>query len=416
MPYLVAMLSLMILALPGAASARPGVELITIGPGGEAYTRFGHSALLVTRDGKPGLVYNYGLSDFERSGLVWDFIRGRPQFWVATQDWPGTVAYYRSEDRTITRQPLRLGPRRTRALVRALEQVVLPPNRYYTYHHFRNNCATRPRDLVDRIVGGAVGRQLRTIAAPATLRDTMRQGFAGHLGLLVATDLLVGRVADQPITRWQAAFLPADLALGLGLVQLDRHVLLDPGRVVYARRGPDPRAHDPLAGVKLLWVGVGLAALLGLALWWLARHRSRWAGAALLALSLPLGLLSLLFWTLLFISLLPELKYNEAVLALWPTDLLLALPAVRWLRGRLWAGRLLRGYAWVRLVGAALVLVGHLGGVLTQRPLVLPALAVCLALGLVAALQVTARLQAPVTESEQQHAQQADGDSGEPNS
>jgi hypothetical protein len=59
------------------------------------------------------------------------------------------------------------------------------------------------------------------------------------------------------------------------------------------------------------------------------------------------------------------------------TDLLLIGVALRWLRGRGEAGRLLRGYAMARLALVLLVLVGHATGILIQQPRVMVALALC---------------------------------------
>jgi len=174
--------------------------------------------------------------------------------------------------------------------------------------------------------------------------------------------------------------------------------LAGPQQIVYHRRSPAPGG-DPMAGLRLLWivtaVAVGLALMLVLGATRGARPRvarsaphstevpplrARWIGLPLALLALPLGLLGVLVWAVVGVASLPELRHNELVLVLWPLDLGLIWPAVRWLRGRLWAGRLLRGYLWLRLAVLALVLVGHLTTLLIQRPLVWIALALALIL------------------------------------
>jgi hypothetical protein len=118
------------------------------------------------------------------------------------------------------------------------------------------------------------------------------------------------------------------------------------------------------------------------------RRRLRVAGALLLPLALALGLIAITVWTLSAITLghLPELSGNENLLHLWPTDLLLCGVAVRFLRGRFHAGRLLRAYALLRIGLASLALLGHALGLLLQ-----PTPPVVLSLGLGLSLLLIAR-------------------------
>jgi hypothetical protein len=382
LPSVAAVLATLLLGQgPASGEPTPGtrVELVTFGPGDQIYSRFGHSGLLVLEPGRPPQIYNFGLSDFDRRGLIWDFVRGEPLFWVAAQDWAGTLAAYRGDDRSVLLQRLRLDPAQTRALVLALKRAVRPENRTYVYHHFRDNCATRPRDLVDRVSGGRLGRATRGHAEGATLRDLMRRGFAGLTGLLLLTDLLVGRDADREVDTWQASFLPRVLSRAMAASGV-----AGPPRTLYRRRGPDPLAGDPLAGARALWGMAALAGLLAAAMvLWARRRRGRLVGLALLLLVPVPGLLGAGIWVLALLSRLPELRHNELSLVLWGTDLALLGPALAWLRGRSpGAGRLLRLYALVRLAGLALVLLGHAVGLLIQRPLAPVALALALALGL----------------------------------
>jgi hypothetical protein len=87
-----------------------------------------------------------------------------------------------------------------------------------------------------------------------------------------------------------------------------------------------------------------------------------------------------------------EGRANELLLVFPPTDLALLGVALRWLRGRAVAGRLLRGYAVARLGLALLSLGGHATGLLVQEPRSLVVVALVAAVGLVA---LTWRLRPP---------------------
>jgi len=358
----------------------PELTLLTVGPGVELYARFGHAALLVRWPDGYEAVFNYGYTDFADSALIWSFLRGRARFWVAESSLMTSIREYQRDDRSLYRQVLQLSPDAARRAAWLLVRQARPENRYYVYHHFEDNCSTRLRDVLDQVTAGALRRQLGgREGPPGSLRSLVRRGFASELGLLVGVDLLLGRTLDRRLSQWEAVFLPrvlSDALMQVRLADCGKHgeahpcALADTPDVIYRRRARAPdEGHDPLAGVKLLWTVAGGAVLLGLLTILLARRRSRWAGLPVVLAALPLALLGLVVWSVVAMASLPELRENELVLVLWPLDLALIWPGVRWLRGRLWAGRLLRGYLGLRLVALALVLLGHVTGVLVQQPL-----------------------------------------------
>ncbi len=358
--------------LSGAAFARaprtPQVEVLLAGPGEELYARFGHVAFLVHDGDRPRLVYNYGYTNFYNPQLILSFLRGRSRFWLATAGFASTRRIYIHEDRSLAVQPLHLTAAQHRTLARLLVENAREENRYYVYHHFKDNCSTRLRDLLDRVTEGRLSREWRGVPTGHTLRDFIREGFAGQVGILLLTELLIGRVADQPVDLWAGAFLPRILSAALQR-SADAPPLAAAPQELYRRQQPSPLAHDPLAGTSLLWGATGLFFLLMVAVAWRAPLRGRWVGLALVPALIFLGVCAILVWGVALVATMPELRRNELLLILWPTDLVLLVVAYRWWRGRHAAGRWLRGYTVLRLSVATTVLAGHLCGLLIQRPL-----------------------------------------------
>ena len=390
------LLALAGLAAPGRARAdRAEVELLTMGPGDELYARFGHSALRVRSADGRDIVYNFGYTRFGPD-LVWRVLRGTAIFWVQPLSYAKTVRLYARDNRSTWRQALSLSAAEHAELAALLELNAEPARREYRYHHFRDNCATRPRDLLDRVTGGELRRQLGSRPSGPRLRELVHEGLAGRPGLLLLADLLLGRGLDAPISLWQAGFLPRVLLEVLPTVKrADGQPLAGPARPIYLRRksavAGDPGGGNPRAGDRLLWLfalsGLALSTALGL----LARPRPR-LGAALLGLpAVALGLAGLLVWTVAALSSSAELRGNENVLLLWPTDLGLAGVAVRWWRGRAAAGPLLRGYAALRLAVPMAALLGHAAGALWQRPLSLALLSASFGAGLLLACRALDR-------------------------
>ncbi len=268
------------------------VELLTMGPGPKLFARFGHAALRVRRADGFDRVYNFGYTRFDNPWLVWDFLRGAALFWAESSSWPETVLNYQDDDRTLMRQVLNLTSAESHALARRLERAVGPKS-HYVYDHFANNCSTRLRDLIDDATGHALRRALRQKPVKGTLRDRVREGFAGRLDILVGIALVMGHETDRPITRWEATFLPAELSTALHDVKHHGQPLAGPPIVVTKRRGPKPNPGDPRAGVLILWlVTMGLLILGGMGLLAL-RNGQRRASLAVLFLALVLGVLSL---------------------------------------------------------------------------------------------------------------------------
>lgn len=299
-----------------------------MGPGDDLFSRFGHAAICVTDAQSPlGRCYNYGTADFSTPGpLTWSFVRGRAQFWVSVVPQPYMLAAYAHEDRTLWRQRLALSPDTARRMAQALHAADVREATYYRYHHFNDNCTTRIRDLIDQVTGGALRRGADAPSDPP-LRRYVHDGFAGQPLLLLLTDLLLGRIADRPTTRWQGMFLPELLRSELTSRLSAAPVAL------YARR--KPLVIGPSQGGAWLLLPVG-ALLLAAA--FLLRRRPRFLAALVGGV---LGLFGLLVAGLAACAALPELRNNEALLVCLPSDLLLLGLPVRWAVG----------YARLRLLG-----------------------------------------------------------------
>jgi hypothetical protein len=86
----------------------------------------------------------------------------------------------------------------------------LPENRQYLYQHYDDNCSTRPRDIVDRAIGGALTVQSLK-PARMTLRQQTRRYSQVFPPMSLVLDFLQNDLLDRPITEREEAFLPDEL-------------------------------------------------------------------------------------------------------------------------------------------------------------------------------------------------------------
>jgi hypothetical protein len=340
-------------AAPKYTTPTPRVEVYTMGPGEILFERFGHAALCLRYDEAPKLdqCFNYGTGDFSHPiSLGWSFVQGNARFWVATQKLDSMLRFYQRKDRTIWVQKMPFTEEQARIAESRLLSDIKPENKYYTYHHFLDNCTTRVRDIVDQASGGVLlansGEDMGQ-----TFRGFGRPGFADQGWILLASDFLLGRPADTQNDRWKAMFLPVFLR-----ESIQQQLKVEPV-VLYTRQGPPLSTEEHTWRGWVLLLGVLLSAPL-----WLRERAPRLARVGRGVATVLLTLFGLIIWVMAVVSALPELRWNEVVLVLMPLDFLLL-------------SKRSQSYARLRLAGVGVVMLAMLLGVLKQ-PLWVPALLV----------------------------------------
>ncbi|AEF83556.1 conserved hypothetical protein [Treponema primitia ZAS-2] len=188
------------------------IRVSVMGPGDELYFWWGHIALIIDdRVSGESKLYDYGLFSFENTNFFVDFAFGRLLYSCGVSWAAPNIARYIYENRDVTFYTLDL-PRETKERVREFAETnVRPENRNYWYHHFKDNCSTRIRDIIDLATGG----QFAEAFEEAPGRFTLRQHVRRHTWFSPATDwllnFLMGQDIDVPITVWQEMFLPSEL-------------------------------------------------------------------------------------------------------------------------------------------------------------------------------------------------------------
>jgi len=370
---LVALLIALLSSIAAPSSARaeePGdtlsVSLLTMGPGEHPFTKFGHTAIWV-HDAGSGRdeVFNFGTFAFDSPTLFLDSVQGKLPYWLSVQGLRGTLASYRAQHRSLLASELELTPAQSLALLTALRDNALPEHRYYRYDYYRDNCATRVRDALDRVLAGAIHAHGNTPASMSYRAHTLRL-VADDPKLYVALDLAVGRATDAPITFWDEAFLPERLhdLLAATTVTRDGHALPLIALLDALLASELPPAHVTPPSWFGFYLGVGLC--FGLALALLGRearanaHAKRALGTLAILLGVPLGMLGWALAYLTFFSAHSAAAANYNVLLIPPWTCLFPVAAIAGSRKRRWAPRLATLTAFGALVSTGCALVVHL--------------------------------------------------------
>jgi Domain of unknown function (DUF4105) len=337
------------------------VMLVTFSPGDDLFSWWGHSALVVQDERlNVGRLYNYGMFGFDQKTL-WKFVQGRLEFWVGEASVGGTLNFYKLLNRDVRLQELDLEPDQRLKVAKALDDNVQPENRTYLYHHYNDNCATRPRDMVDLAVGG----QLKAATAkPARmgLRHHTRRYSLVSPPMSVVLDYLQSHELDRPITMQQEAFLPDELerqvdALVVTHADGSQRPLVKKKVVWFQSDRPKVPETPPSYIPHLLALGFatgGAAFGLGRA----ARNKKTWARRLLGLLNFGLGLVwgtFGLFLTLVWLFTDHEVAHHNENLFLIHFVQLAAVPyGIKLFRGKATAWNGLY-WTWVISLGAAVL-------------------------------------------------------------
>jgi hypothetical protein len=188
------------------------LKIAVMGPGDELYFWWGHIALVI-EDEQTGRsqFYDYGLFSFENDHFFTNFAFGRLLYSCGVSPAGPNINAYVRTNRDVKLYTLDLSPEKREEVWRFAENNVLPENRDYYYHHFKDNCSTRIRDIIDLAVDG----QFREKYGEAPGRFTLRQHVRRHTWFSPLADwalnFWMGQDIDVPITVWEEMFLPAEV-------------------------------------------------------------------------------------------------------------------------------------------------------------------------------------------------------------
>jgi hypothetical protein len=327
---------LLLVSLAGAFLFAEGenltVKVAVMGPGDELYFWWGHIALIIEdSDTGRSRFYDYGLFSFQSENFFYNFAFGRLLYSCGVSSTDRNISIYVNNNRSITVYTLDLPPEKRQEVRDFAEINVLPENRDYYYHHFRDNCCTRIRDIIDLATDG----QFREQYGQAPGRFTLRQHVRRHTWFSPAADwflnFLMGQVIDTPITVWEEMFLPSEVGNIIENFTFTdangvRRKLVSSVEIVYEAEGrpivlDTPRKQWP----RELAFSLVLSAIFGF--FFFLQARGKRAGKVLAGISMGLSGLVFGFAGLLlyFMSLFTNHDYTfQNINMLFATPLLLA--------------------------------------------------------------------------------------------
>ena len=221
------------------------ISLLTAASGEDIYAVFGHNGLRVkieTDSLDYDAVYNYGTINFKQPNFYVNFSRGRMNYYLSRSSFENFHYAYMYENRRMREQVLELDSAQTMFVFNFLENNYLPENRYYWYHFFYDNCATRIRDLLMLAYEGIEFPQAQETP---TFRNLIHRYLNDHPWGRFGIDIGLGLPTDITTGVYEQMFLPDYLFDTFSKLSYNGHPIVKETNDIIIPDGNRPPAIQP---------------------------------------------------------------------------------------------------------------------------------------------------------------------------
>lgn len=235
------------------------ISLLTISPGPDLYSTFGHSAIrIMDPEQNIDRVFNYGTFNDDQPYFYFNFVRRKVDYMLDVEKYANFEYYRKYENRSIIEQVLNLSLDQKRKLVSLLQENYKLENRFYRYDFFFDNCATRIRDIMKESFGEDFQYNYPEDRknSKLTFRNLIDLYLTHHHWSDFGIDIALGLPTDAIASPADYMFLPDYLAEGFDLatiVQDGKEVpFILSKKNIFVRKDIDPDVFFVTPG-KLMW-------------------------------------------------------------------------------------------------------------------------------------------------------------------
>lgn len=199
------------------------ISLLTCSSGSESFTAWGHSAIrVIDKKQSIDIVYNFGLFDFDTPNFYLKFVKGKLKYKLGIHSTNRFFRTYFREDRQIIEQKLNLSDENEIKIIRRLEYLYRPENRYYYYEFSKKNCTSELRDLIFNNTKTDLKKKITN----KTYRILINEFLTNRLWLKFGMNLIFGTGVDKKIDNYESMFLPDYLYWGLNNIKVNNKKLV----------------------------------------------------------------------------------------------------------------------------------------------------------------------------------------------
>lgn len=192
-------------------SDKANISILTYSRTNEVHAMYGHTAMRVC-DATNGfdMIFNYGMFDFRSDYFVYRFARGYTDYILGISNFQNLTIECYIRNMSVSEQVLNLTSLEKQKVFDYLMNNAEPQNRTYRYNFLFDNCATRPRQVIENCVSGKV--VYKDTIATKTFRTLIHDCIGPNKWLTFGIDLVLGSPLDSKATYREQMFLPAYFA------------------------------------------------------------------------------------------------------------------------------------------------------------------------------------------------------------
>lgn len=252
------------------------ISLLTCASGEEIYSLFGHTAIRYENYTRGiDAVFNYGIFNFNAPNFILRFALGETDYQLGANNYERFAAEYYYLERDVWQQELNLTPQEKEKLIALLQENYRPENRVYRYNFFYDNCATRPRDLIEKSIEGTLeyADNMTDTNTGTSFRDLLHKYSEEHPWSRFGMDLCMGSQADKIINRRLMMFVPFyvqeyfDKARIIDKEGQTRPLVLNEEKIVITGSGEIDRISEgftPMQAALLLFIVIAAITIYGI--------------------------------------------------------------------------------------------------------------------------------------------------------
>ena len=202
------------------------ISIITAGPGKILYEGFGHTTIRI-KDSNFDNAYNYGIFDFNAPNFYLNFTKGRLLYKLQSYPFHYFVRDYQQDKRWIKEQILNLSQQEKQQVYNYLQNNALPENATYLYDPFFNNCATKPREILETILKDKIVFDDNYIKSRKSFRQLMNDEISWNNWGSFGINLALGSKLDKKASIKKYMYLPDFVYSGFNKAKIKRNNTLE---------------------------------------------------------------------------------------------------------------------------------------------------------------------------------------------
>lgn len=200
-------LLLIVTGLCKGVKASPDFYLLTVGESREVYAMYGHTAIRVCDTAlNMDFIVDWGVFDFNQPNFYINFAKGKMLYSTSTELYERFIMRNYFHDKGVVSREILLNDAQKEQLWMLISYYLEPENRDYYYKFIQDNCATRPRDLLEATLGDEL--LYPDVVPPLTFRDILHQYQRVNLWYNLLIDIILGSPIDKTADFRQQMFIP----------------------------------------------------------------------------------------------------------------------------------------------------------------------------------------------------------------